>query len=246
MTPASTTATSATVTTSEAPSGALHGRIMAELGRIRGPVSTAEVRDCLNQSDPARPVVIERVYAVLVALEHKGAVRRARNAIRTRPLWELAPAPTPTEGLDAPAGTAPAAAETSLTAVGLDERITRLDGPPAALALAEVILAPWDGATWERWRPLATAPLAGWLYAASHTDAAGNRIDWIIRALAHRAQWSRAAHRVGEHPQLRDSLRSVSRLDDHQFTNVGWMLVLALFPWSSCLHPPAAAFVGHR
>ena len=45
MTPASTTATWATVTTSEAPSWALHGRIMAVLGRIRGPVSTAEVRD---------------------------------------------------------------------------------------------------------------------------------------------------------------------------------------------------------
>jgi hypothetical protein len=232
---------------SQAPTSALHTRILDVMNCVAGPASTPQVRDCLNRSNTSRAVVIERVYAVLVALEHKGAVRRVCNATGTRPLWELTPIDGPTRTAEShmhciTSSTGPL--DTTLTAGSLDERIARIDSPAHALTLAKVILRAHDTGTWQRWQPLAIAPLAGWLSTASRVDAAGSRIDWILRALAHRAQWSRAARRVADHQQLHDNLRSVSRLDDRQFADVGWMLILALYPWSSCLRPDPTTFAA--
>ena len=129
-------------------------------------------------------------------------------------------------------------ADTPLTAHSLEDSLARIVNPAQARAMAEVILAPWETDAWQRWKPLASEPLAGWLYTASQVDTS-DRVGWILRALAHRAQWSRAAGRVAQDQQLQDSLRSVSRLDDRQFGDIGWMLVLALWPWSSCVRASA-------
>ncbi len=99
--------------------------------------------------------------------------------------------------------------------------------------MAEVLLVAWGSGAWQRWKPLANAPMAGWLYTAHRADV-GSRVDWIIRALAHRERWARAARDITHDEQLQECLRSVSWLGDRQFADVGWMLVLALFPWSSC------------
>lgn len=133
------------------------------------------------------------------------------------------------------ANPAPPRAAVALTAHSLEDRIARIETPAHARDLAEVVLDPWEAGAWQRWKPLASAPLAGWLYTARRVNAS-SRVDWILRALAHRARWSRAARGVARDEQLHDSLRSVSRLDDRQFADVGWMLVLALFPWSSCVN----------
>jgi len=141
---------------------------------------------------------------------------------------------------------APPRAAVVLTAHSLEDRIARIETPAGARAVAEVILAPGESGAWQRWKPLASAPLAGWLYTARRVDAS-SRVDWILRALAHRARWSSAARGITQDEQLRDSLRSVSRLDDRQFTDVGWMLVLALFPWSTYVSSTVpTATVGER
>lgn len=216
----------------------LQTQVLDALARQTGPSTTTELRAALDQPG-GQPVVIERVYAVLVALERKGLVHRRANSVGTRPVWELA-SPPPTidttrsdtmhctvRTLKHPSLGAPMSVE------DLEERIARIATPAQAREVAEVLLAPWESGAWQRWKPLASAPLAGWLYTARRADA-GSRVDWIIRALAHRERWARAARDITHDEQLQESLRSVSRLDDRQFADVGWMLVLALFPWSSC------------
>ncbi|MCX2715644.1 hypothetical protein [Mycolicibacterium sp. J2] len=216
----------------------LQARVLDALARQTGPSTTTQLRAALDQPG-GRPVVIERVYAVLVALERKGLVHRRANSVGTRPVWELG-APPPvidtarSETMHCTVRTPKhPAAGASLSVEDLEERIARIGIPAQAREVAEVLLDPWEGGAWQRWKPLASAPLAGWLYTARRADVS-SRVDWIIRALAHRERWARAARDVTHDEQLQESLRSVSRLDDRQFADVGWMLVLALFPWSSC------------
>lgn len=218
----------------------LQARVLDALARQAGPSTTTELCAALNHPGCDRPVVIERVYAVLVALERKGLVHRSANSMGTRPVWELGPPPpaidtTRSDTMHCTVRT-PAAprAAAGLTAPSLEDRIARIETPAQARELAEVILDPWESGAWQRWKPLASAPLAGWLYTARRVDAS-SRVDWILRALAHRERWARAARDITHDEQLHESLRSVSRLNDRQFADVGWMLVLALFPWSSCL-----------
>lgn len=217
----------------------LQARVLDGLARQAGPSTTAELCAALNHHGCTRPVVIERVYAVLVALERRGRVHRGTNPVGTRPTWELR---APSSPIDTPRShtmhctvSAPIErpAEAVLSVQELEERIARIETPAQARALAEVILRPWEAGAWQRWKPLASAPLAAWLYTAHRADVS-SRVDWIIRALAHRERWARAARDINQNEQLQESLRSVSRLDDRQFADVGWMLVLALFPWSSC------------
>lgn len=228
-----------------APKAALQARVVDVLALNPGGRSTADVRDFLHHPDPDHPcashtVVIERVYAALVALEHKGMVRRSTNPTGNRPIWELDSPPCTTDTrrshpMPSTVSTPTRAhAAAALTARGIEDRLARIQTAAQAYALAEAILEKWGTGAWQRWKPMATAPLAGWLYTASRADAT-SRVDWILRALAHRAQWTCAARSVAHNQQLHDSLRSVSRLDDRQFTDVGWMLVLALFPWSPCM-----------
>jgi hypothetical protein len=207
--------------------------------------STAAVRYALNHPDAEQHVVIEQVYACLVALEHKGLVRRSINAAGTRPLWELRSSDFPPETarshIMASTAAGPVSASSPApTPTTIADRIARIDSVAQAHCLAEVILEKWDTGVWRQWRPLAAAPLAGWLYTASRHDVSG-RIDWILRGLAHRAQWVRAAQHVRHDQQLHESLRSVARLDDRRFADVSWMLVLALLPWSSCAGAHAVA-----
>lgn len=234
------------------PAATLRARILDVLARQSGPASTADVRDALNRRGAGHTVLIERVYAVLVAMERKALVHRSANPAGTRPLWQLGTPPAPIDTTRSHTmhctvyASAQLPAHTALTAGTLEDRIARIDSPAQAQALAEIILHSWETGAWRRWKPLASAPLAGWLYTASHVDA-GTRVDWILRALAHRAQWSRAARRAGQDQQLQDSLRSVSRLDDRQFADLSWMLMLALFPWSSCVRASApTALTGER
>jgi hypothetical protein len=216
----------------------LQARVLDALAHQTGPSTTSQLRAALNQPG-CRPVVIERVYAVLVALERKGLAQRHTNSVSTRPVWELS---TPSPAVDtARSDTMDCTARTlvqpraaaSLSVQDLEDRIAWIDTAVQARDVAEVLLDPWQSGAWQRWRPLASAPLAGWLYTARRVDA-GSRVDWIIRALAHRERWARAARDITHDAQLQESLRSVSRLDNRQFADVGWMLVLALFPWSSC------------
>ena len=216
----------------------LQVRVLDALARQTGPSTTTGLRAALDQPGD-QPVVIERVYAVLVALERKGLVHRGANSVGTRPVWELAsPLPavdtTRSDTMHCTARTPELpSAGAALSVEGLEERIARIVAPTQARDVAEDVLAPWESGAWQRWKPLTSAPLAGWLYTARRVDA-GSRVDWIIRALAHRERWARAARDITHDEQLQESLRSVSRLDDRQFADVGWMLVLALFPWSSC------------
>ncbi|OPX07374.1 hypothetical protein [Mycobacterium sp. AT1] len=217
--------------------------------------STAAVRDALNHPDTSgQHVVIEQVYASLVALEHKGLVRRSTNAAGTRPLWELCspecPPPTPRShtmpSTVTATVTAPAALADVPTPATIEDRLARIDSVGQAHRLAEVVLEKWDSGVWQQWRPVAAAPLAGWLYTASRHDVS-ERVDWILRGLAHRAHWVRAARYVEHDRQLHDSLRSVARLDDRQFADVGWTLVLALLPWSACAgNQPSPPFTEAR
>lgn len=223
-----------------APKAALQVQILEVLAHRAGASSTAAVRDALSSHPGAdHNAVTERVYAALVALERRAMVRRCTNPSGTRPLWELASAHSPADTTRSHAmhctHSAPvqSPAHVVLTAHTLEDRIARIETSAQAHALAEIILENWDDGVWQRWKPLATAPLAGWLYAASHIEASG-RVAWILRALPHRAQWSRAARDVAHDQQLHESLRSVSRLDDRQFADVSWMLMLALFPWGCC------------
>lgn len=215
----------------------LQVRVLDALARQTGPSTTTQLRAALDQPG-GQPVVIERVYAVLVALERKGLVHRGANAVGTRPVWELgAPSPaidtTRSNTMHCTVRTpSQAHSSLSLSVEDLESRIARIETPAQARDVAEVLLDPWESGAWQRWKPLARAPLAGWLYTARRADA--SRVDWIIRALAHRERWVRAARDIGHDEQLQESLRAVSRLDDRKFADVGWMLVLALFPWSSC------------
>ena len=216
----------------------LQARVLDALARQSGPSTTTQLRAALDQPG-CRPVVIERVYAVLVALERKGLAHRSANSVGSRPVWELgAPPPaidtTRSDTMHCTVHTPKhPSAGASLSVEDLEERIARIVTPAQARDVGEVLLAPWASGAWQRWKPLTSAPLAGWLYTARRVDA-GSRVDWIIRALAHRERWARAARDITHDEQLQESLRSVSRLDDRQFADVGWMLVLALFPWSSC------------
>ncbi|KDE97172.1 conserved hypothetical protein [uncultured Mycobacterium sp.] len=213
----------------------LQARVLDELARQTGPSTTTELRAALDRPG-CQPVVIERVYAVLVALERKGLVYRRAKSVGTRPVWELGPPPAAidtTRSDTMHCTPAPPRAAAALTAPTLEDRIARIETPAQARDVAEVLLDPWESGAWQRWKPLASAPLAGWLYTARRADVS-SRVDWIIRALAHRERWARAARDITHDEQLHESLRSVSRLDDRQFADVGWMLVLALFPWSSC------------
>lgn len=219
------------------PAAPLQARVLDALVRQAGPSTTTQLRAALDRPD-CGPVVIERVYAVLVALERKGLVHRRANSVGTRPVWELASPPpaidtTRSDTMHCTVRTLKhPTASTPLSVEDLEERITCIATPAQAREVAEVLLCPWESGAWQRWKPLASAPLAGWLYTARRADT-GSRVDWIIRALAHRERWARAARDITHDEQLQESLRSVSRLDDRQFANVGWMLVLALFPWSS-------------
>jgi hypothetical protein len=215
----------------------LQARVLDALARQTGPSTTTELRAALDQPG-CRPVVIERVYAVLVALERKGLVHRGANAVGTRPVWELGAPPaintTRSDTMHCTVRTPKhPSAGASLSVEDLENRIARIETPAQARDVAEVLLDRWESGAWQRWKPLARAPLAGWLYTACRVDA-GSRVDWIIRALAHRERWARAARDITHDEQLRESLRSVSRLDDRKFADVGWMLVLALYPWSTC------------
>ncbi|WP_131542442.1 helix-turn-helix domain-containing protein [Mycolicibacterium vinylchloridicum] len=216
----------------------LQARVLNALARQSSPSTTTELRAALDRTG-CQPVVIERVYAALVALERKGLVHRGTNAMGTRPVWELG---SPPPAIDTARShtmhctvrsPAPPHAAAALTAPSLEDRIARIETPAQARDLAEVILDPWEAGAWQRWKPVASAPLAGWLHTARRADVS-SRVDWIIRALAHRERWARAARDITQDEQLQESLRSVSRLDDRQFADVGWMLVLAVFPWSSC------------
>lgn len=217
----------------------LQARVLDALARRTSASTTTELRAALNHPGCQRAVVIERVYAVLVALERKGLVHRRANSMGTRPVWELASPPPAIDTMRSHTmhctarNAAPPRAAAGLTAHSLEDRIARIETPAHARDLAEVILDPWESGAWQRWKPLTSAPLAGWVYTARRVDAS-SRVDWILRALAHRARWSHAARDITHDEQLQESLRSVSRLDDRQFADVGWMLVLALFPWSSC------------
>jgi hypothetical protein len=235
---------------------ALQARVLEVLA-CNDASSTAAVRDALNHPDHDQHVVIERVYASLVALEHKGLVRRSSNAAGTRPLWELrspdSSPTTPRSHLMPMPSTATATVTTPVpapahapTPATIEDQLARIDSVGQAHGLAEIVLEKWDSGVWQQWRPVAAAPLAGWLYTASRRDVS-ERVDWILRGLAHRAQWVRAARHVEHDQQLHDSLRSVARLDDRQFTAVGWTLVLALLPWSVCAgNHPAPAFTEAR
>lgn len=114
----------------------------------------------------------------------------------------------------------------------VEERIARIRKPAEAHQIATDILDVGMGQGWEKWTKVAAAPLAGWLYAASQ-HAVEHRIDWILRALPHRAHWSRAAKRVEADSQLCESMRSVSRLGERQFSDLNWTLFLALLPCST-------------
>ncbi len=205
----------------------LQARVVGQLARADGPVSTSAVREALD--DPAGlGVVIERVYAALVALERKRVVQRVSSESGTRPLWQLR-----THG--------PVREEKRPTAMPhshtdaqhlIEARIARIRKPAEAHQIAKDILDVGMGQGWEKWTKLAAAPLAGWLYAASqHTVE--HRVDWILRALPHRAHWSRAAKRVETDPQLCESMRSVSRLGERPFSDLNWTLFLALMPCST-------------
>lgn len=221
---------------------ALQGRILEVLS-CNGTSSTGAVRDALNPPEAEPRVVVERVYESLVALEHKGLVRRSTNAARTRPLWELR---SPQSSLTTPRSHMMHSCSATMTALPdptpstIEDILGRIDDPAQAQSLAEVMLDKWDSGAWERWRPLAVAPLAGWLYAASRHPVSG-RVDWILRGLANRPQWVQAAWHAEHEGQLHDSLLCVARLEDRQFGEVSWMLVLALLPWSACAgnHPAA-------
>lgn len=217
----------------------LQARVVGLLGRADGPVSTSAVRDSLDDPASGRHVVIERVYAALVALERKRVVQRvSAPEARSRPLWQLrthgpvgeemrsSAMPHNNSGTTGTAGSAPD------TRSLVEERIARIRKPAEAHQIAKDILDVGMGQGWEKWTKLAAAPLAGWLYASSqHTVE--HRIDWILRALPHRAHWSRAAKRVEADPQLRESMRSVTRLGDRQFSDLNWTLFLALIPCST-------------
>jgi hypothetical protein len=220
-------------------------RVLDALARQGSASTTTEIRAVVDHSGCGHGVVIERVYAALVALERKGLVQRGANSTGTRPVWKLGTPPrvvdtttSHTMGCGVPNPVSPRVAVAApLTAHCLEERIARIETPDQAREVAEVILGPWETGAWQRWKLLVSAPLAGWLYNAHRVDASSSssRVDWILRALAHRARWSSAARGVAQDQQLQESLLSVSRLDDHQFTDVSWMLVLVLIPWSSCV-----------
>lgn len=217
----------------------LQARVLDALARQTGPSTTTELRAALDPPGGGQPVVIERVYAVLVALERKGLVHRRANSMGTRPVWELASPPpaidtTRSNTMHCTAGTLKhPSAGASLSVEELEERIAHIATAAQARNVAEALLATWESGAWQRWKPLASAPLAAWLYTARRADA-GSRVDWIIRALAHRERWARAARDITTDEQLQESLRSVSRLTNRQFADLGWMLALSLFPWSSC------------
>lgn len=226
----------------------LQMRVLDALARQGSASTTTEIRAAVDHSGCGPRVVIERVYAALVALERKGLVQRGANSTGSRPVWKLG---TPPPGIDTsrshtmrcgvPDPVSPRVAVAApLTAHCLEERIAQIETPDHAREVAEVILGPWETGAWQRWKVLVSAPLAGWLFNAHRVDASSSssRVDWILRALAHRTRWSSAARGVAQDQQLQESLRSVSRLDDHQFTDVSWMLVLVLIPWSSCVSAP--------
>src|SRR3954447_4382897 len=75
---------------------ALQARVLEALA-CHDASSTAAVRCALNHPDAEQHVVIEQVYASLVALEHKQLVRRSINPAGTRPLWELRSSDSPPE-----------------------------------------------------------------------------------------------------------------------------------------------------
>ena len=214
----------------------LQARVVGLLARADGPVSTSAVRDALHDNASDRGVVIERVYAALVALERKRVVQRVSAAeASTRPLWQLRAHGPVCDEKRSPTmhcnhtGTAPSAGDAPPLIEGSIARIVK---PAEAHQLAKQILDDGMGKGWEKWATLAAAPLAGWLYAASQ-QAVEHRIDWILRALPHRAHWSRAAKRVESDPQLSESLRSVSRLGERQFSDFHWALFMALLPCST-------------
>jgi hypothetical protein len=206
----------------------LQARVVGQLARADGPVSTSAVREALDDPASGPRVVIERVYAALVALERKRVVQRVSSESGARPLWQLR-----THG--------PVREEKRPTAMPhshtdaqhlIEARIARIRKPAEAHQIAKDILDVGMGQGWEKWTKLAAAPLAGWLYAASqHTVE--HRVDWILRALPHRAHWSRAAKRVETDPQLCESMRSVSRLGERPFSDLNWTLFLALMPCST-------------
>lgn len=218
----------------------LQERIVGLLARTDIPASTSALRDALAE-DPAsgQRVVIEPVYAALVALERKRVVRRiAVPEASTRPLWQLRTRGTPGEerrsqAMHTPrARTAPTPGDATCVPALIEDRIARIVIPADAHDVAERILDHGLGQGWQKWKTLVAAPLAGWLYVASQ-HATDHRVDWILRALPHRPHWSRAARRVEDDPQLCESLRSVSRLGDRPFSDVTWLLVIALRPWST-------------
>lgn len=217
----------------------LQARVVGLLARADGPVSTSAVRDALDDPASGQRIVIERVYAALVALERKRVVERlSAPEARTRPLWQLRTHAPSRDEKRSPAmhrnhtGTAPTAGSTAGALPLIEERIARIGTPAEAHQIAKDILDVGMGQAWEKWTKVAAAPLAGWLYAASQ-HAVEHRIDWILRALPHRAHWSRAAKRVETDPQLCESMRSVSRLGERQFSDLNWTLFIALLPCST-------------
>lgn len=63
--------------------------VLAVLGGACGSLSTREVCDRIN-TDRATPLVMERVYAALVALHRRGMVTRCNDAGRRRHVyWQL-------------------------------------------------------------------------------------------------------------------------------------------------------------
>lgn len=217
----------------------LQARVVGLLARADEPVSTSAVRDALDDPASGQLVVIERVYAALVALERKRVVQRvSAPEARTRPLWQLRTHGPVRDESRSPTmhynhtDSAPTASDALGAPPSIESRIARLGKPAEEHQLAQQILDDGMGRGWEKWAKLAAAPLAGWLYAAGQ-QSVEHRIDWILRALPHRAHWTRAAKRVEADPQLCESLRSVSRLDERQFSDFHWALFMALLPCST-------------
>lgn len=217
----------------------LQARVVGMLARADGPVSTSAVRDALHDNPSSATVVIERVYDALVALERKRVVQRVSVPEgSTRPCCQLRTHGPVRDEKRSPAmhcndtDNAPTAGGALGAPPSIERRIACIGKPAQAHQLAQQILDDGMGRGWEKWAKLAAAPLAGWLYAAS-LQSVEHRIDWILRALPHRAHWSRAAKRVETDPQLCESLRSVSRLDERQFSDFHWALFMALLPCST-------------
>lgn len=190
-------------------------RILATLLCASSPVTTAAVRDALNASDSEPRLVIERVYAALVALQHRGAVRRRNSPCGRRPLWEVRVAAT-----------------------------NCLDSPLDAHAVAEQILRQFRGRAWNRCKDLGSAALAAWLVVASQQQRSGDRLEWILRALPHRARWFDVAHQVRHDPVIRQCLLTVCRSNEREFGDITTMLRLAVRAWSSPSGPTHLSGAG--